>query len=281
MPRFHNILIVRTDRIGDVILTTPAIKAIRKAYPMAHISILVTPATKDLVEGSPYLNEVLVDDRLGSHKGVLGILHLARDIRRRNFDAVFIFHTKRRYNLACFLAGIPTRIGYKNNKFGMLLTHPVKDVRPLGEKHEAQYCLDILQKVGIQSSDLDFYIPINKEADVWATQWLSSNGVNEGEIIAIHAGSSDPAKCWSTENFAQLINSLEHRYHFKMVLIGSPDTRERSGQILHLSRSKPLDLTGQTSLAQTTSLLRRCRVLISNDSGPVHIGSAVGIYVVS
>ena len=98
---FKNILIVRTDRIGDVVLTTPAIKAIRQAYPGSRISVLVTPATFDLVNGNPYVDEILVDDRQGRHKGLFGFLRLVREIRLKQFDLAVIFHTKRRYNLAC------------------------------------------------------------------------------------------------------------------------------------------------------------------------------------
>lgn len=281
MSKFKNILIVRTDRIGDVVLTTPVIKALRKAYPMARITILVAKSTQSLVEGNPYLNEIMVDDRKGAHQGVFGFLRLARKIRRQSFDVAFIFHTKRRYNLACFLAGIPMRIGYKNEKFGILLTHPVKDIRHFGQKHEALCCLDLLKEVGIESSDLDFLVPMDKDCEDWASQWLSSNHIHGEEIIAIHAGSSDPAKCWSAEYFAKLIDSLEDRYNSKIILIGGPETVQQSTAIMQLCVRKPYDLTGQTSLAQTTSLLRRCRLLISNDSGPVHIASALGIYVIS
>ena len=281
MKRFDNILIIRTDRIGDVVLTTPTIKALRKAYPMSQISILVAPSTKDLVWPSPYLDEVLLDERKGRHRGLIGLLQLARDIRRRSFDAVFVFHTKRRYNLISFLAGIPFRIGYRNEKWGFLLTNPIKDIRPLGQKHETQYCLDVLKEIGVEVKDIDFFISTQKEAENWAGNWLNSQDVKSGEIIAIHCGSSDPVKCWSVEKFAKLIDSLQQRYHLKIVLIGSVDTVERSNQIKQLTSLKPLDLTGQTSLAQTVSLLRRCRLLISNDSGPVHIAAAVGIHVIS
>ncbi|MBI3601599.1 MAG: glycosyltransferase family 9 protein [Candidatus Omnitrophica bacterium] len=280
-PSFYNILIVRTDRIGDVILTTPAIKALRKSYPMARISVLVAASTQDLVRGNPYLDEIWLDERSGRHKGWIGFLQLARDIRRPQFDAVFIFHTKRRYNLACFLAGVPVRIGYKNEKYGFLLTSGIKDIRFQGKRHEAEYCLDVLKTVGIEDADLDFFVPTDKQAENWATHWLTSNGLSRDEIIAVHAGASDPAKCWPSERFADLINSLHQRTNCKIVLIGSLQTKALSLQITQLCQSAPLDLTGQTSLAQTVSLLRRCRLLISNDSGPVHIAAAVGIGVIS
>ena len=135
---FKNILIVRTDRIGDVVLTTPSIKALRQFYPGARISILVTPATFDLVNGNPYVDEVLLDDRNGRHQGLVGAWRLIREIDLKHFDLAIIYHTKRRYNWACYMAGIPCRLGYKNDKFGFLLSHPIQDPRPLGQRHEVR-----------------------------------------------------------------------------------------------------------------------------------------------
>ncbi len=281
---FSRILVVRTDRMGDVVLTTPFVKVLRRAYPAAHICILVTPATADLVNGNPYLDEVLVDDRAGRHKGVLGSLHLAQDIRRGNFNAVFILHTKRRYNLACFLAGVPVRIGYRNDKMGFLLTHPLKDIRHLGEKHESEYCLDVLKGVGINGNaedSLNMLVPVRKDADIWALDWLNSQGIRAGELITIHPGASDPAKCWPAASFAALIGRLMDLYDLKVVLIGGPQTKAIAGEILRLCPKPVLDLTGRTSVAQSAALLSRCRLLISNDSGPVHLAAGVGTFVIS
>ncbi len=281
---FSRILVVRTDRMGDVVLTTPFIKVLRRAYPAAHISILVTPATADLVNGNPYLDEVLVDERAGRHKGVLGALRLARDIRRGNFDAAFILHTKRRYNFACFLAGVPVRIGYRNDKMGFLLTHPLKDIRHLGEKHESEYCLDVLKGVGIPADIEDvlgMLVPVRKDADTWVLNWLNSQDVRSGEFIAVHPGASDPAKCWPAASFAALIDRLMDRYDLKVVLTGGPQTKAIAGEILRLCPKPVLDLTGRTSVAQSAALLSRCRLLISNDSGPVHLAAGVGAFVIS
>lgn len=280
---FNNILIVRTDRIGDVVLTTPSIKAISRAYPNARISVLVTPMTYDLINGNPYVDEILVDYVQGRHKGLLGFLRLSRDIRRKQFDLAVIFHTKRRYNLVCLLAGIPYRLGYKNNKFGFLLTHPLKDQRFQGKKHEAQYCLEVLKAVGIEANDLDVFVPSHKEAETWSAQWMQENNLRSDEIIVIHPGSSDTAKCWPPANFAQLMDRLAERYTSKIVLIGSTPTMPVAAQILQQARlaSQFYNLTGKTSLGQTISLLRHARLLISNDSGPVHIAAGVGTCVIS
>jgi len=284
MPKiFNNILIVRADRIGDVVLTTPAIKAISQAYPGARISVLVTPASFDLVNGNPYVDEVLVDDRRGRHKDLFGFLRLAREIRLKQFDLAVIFHTKRRYNLACYTAGVPYRLGYKNNKFGSLLTHPLKDDRPLGTKHEAQYCMDVLKAIDIEEGELDVFVPVQKEAEEWAFRWMQENNLKSNELIVIHPGSSDPAKCWPAANFALLIDRLIDRYTLKIILIGSSQTVPIAGDILRQMRrpSQIFDLTSKTSLAQMASLLRHSRLLISNDSGPVHVASGVGTGVIS
>jgi len=280
---FHNILIVRTDRIGDLVLTTPAIKVLRRSYPNARISVLVTPMTYDLVNGNPYVDEIMVDDRQGRHKDLLGFVRLSQELRRRQFDLAIIFHTKRRYNLACFLADIPYRLGYKNNKFGLLLTHPLKDQRPQGTKHEAQYCLDVLKAIGIEANDCDVFVPLQKEAEIWSEQWMKENNLRSDEMIVIHPGASDRAKCWPSAHFAQLMDRLAERYTSRIVLIGSTPTMPVAEEILQQARlaSRFLNLTGKTSLGQTVSLLRHARLLISNDSGPVHVAAGVGTCVIS
>jgi len=280
---FENILIIRTDRMGDVVLTTPAIKALRRAYPAACITILVVPATYDLINGNPYVDEILVDDRVGSHKWLFGFWRLIREIRSKQFDLAIIFHTKRRYNLACFLAAIPYRLGYKNDKYGFLLTHPLNDTRALGQKHEAEYCLDVLKAIDIVNDDLDVFVPFQTQAEAWVLDWMKENNLMPNEFMVVHPGASDPAKCWPTANFAQLMDRLAERYALKIVLIGSPETIPVAAQILRQTRhaSEFLNLTGNTSMAQMVSLLKRSCLLISNDSGPVHVAAGVGTNVIS
>ncbi len=282
MP-FRNILIVRTDRIGDVVLTTPAIKALRQSYPVARISVLVAPATFDLMSGNPYINEILIDDRVRLNKGLFGFGRLVQELRGKRFDLAVIFHTKRRYNLACAWAGIPYRLGYKNDKFGFLLTHPLKDVRHLGQKHEAQYCLDVLKAVGVEGGELDMFIPLQKPAEEWVGRWQEEHHLKPNEFIVVHPGASDPAKCWPAANFAALIDRLIERFGLKIVLIGSGATAALAQDILRQSRrqSQVIDLTGRTTLALSASLLRRSCLLISNDSGPVHVAAGVGTAVIS
>jgi len=279
---FDNILIVRTDRIGDVILTTPAIEALRKAYPRSKISILVSPLTRELVEGNPFLDEVIVDDRLGQHKGFCGFFQLARILKQKKFDLAIIFHTKKRSNALCFFARIPRRIGYHNNKFGFLLTDKIKDARHYGLKHEAEYCLDVLKYMGVHIDTVNLHLPVSQAAEEWAEQFLKDTNILDSEmLIAIHPGASCPTKRWPVKRFADLMQRLDEDYGARIVMIGSNDVRGIAEEIRALVQKPFMDLSGKTTVGALVSLLRRCVLLISNDSGPVHIAAAVGIPVIS
>ena len=282
MNDYKNILIVRTDRIGDVVLTTPVIRALRGTYPDSRISMLVAPATRELVDGNICLDEVLVDDRKGGHKGLFGFIKLVHGLRSRKFDCVFVLHTKRRTNLTCFLSKIPVRIGYKNNKFGFLLNRPVSDTRHKGEKHEAQYCLDVLKEIGIECHDVDLDLPVKEDALRWVDQFRREHEISENErMIALHPGASDPAKRWPENRFAELADALAARYRAKIVMIGAYDTDGTVRKVISLGKSKAVNMAGQTTVGQLAGLLMKCDLLVSNDSGPVHVAAGVGTPVVS
>ena len=281
MPDYRNILIVRTDRIGDIILTTPAIEALRTNFPNAKITVLVSRVTRDLVDGNPYLDEVLVDDRQGRFKGVFGFWQLVAQIRSRKFDAAFIFHTKKRTNLLCFFAGIPVRIGYKDKNYGFFLTRGFDDRRHFGEQHEVEYCLDILRKMGLKVASPSTFLPTNPQADEWARIWLEKNNPAGLKIVAIHPGASDSTKRWPAGCFIGLVDQLIDRHNCLVILIGAGVAVDLARELRAQCSRTFIDLTGQTSVAQIVSLLRRCQLVISNDSGPMHLGAAAGIYVIA
>ncbi len=281
MPRDPRILIVRTDRIGDVVLTTPAIHALRRSYPKAFLSILVSPLTRDLVHRNPDLDEVLLDDRGGEHQGLSGFWKLVRHIQQKKFDRAIVFHTKRRTNLLCFLAGIPQRVGYANDKHGFLLTERIPDERSRGLKHEAEYCLEVLKVLGVTDHELKCFVPLHEECEAWVDHWMAGNRISPSEnMLAIHPGASDQTKEWPAERFHQLAEALLADYPCRIVLVGGRDSTAAQ-KIMTGAKDNVMDLTGKTTVGQLISLLKRCRLLISNDSGPVHVASAVVTPVVS
>jgi heptosyltransferase-2 len=295
MRNFKNILIVRTDRIGDVVLTTPMLTKLRQLCPHAHITVLLSPLTKDLMQGHPAVDRVIVDDRESQHKGLRGFLRLRREIKQGRYELAIILHTKKRTNALCFAAGIPYRLGYCNNKFGFLLTHPIKDIRPEGKWHEAGYCLNILRHLPCGTSFDAFdpftemgelYVAQAPESDIWAEQYLSRRNIQRKDIvITIHAGASDMEKRCSYVFFADLIEALIVKYKAKVLLIGASYIKESSKEILKAlpsnNQQKVFDCVGDTTVSQLVSLIKRSSVLISNDSGPVHLAAALQRPVVS
>ncbi len=300
---YKNILVIRTDRIGDVVLTTPMIALLRKMYPQSKITILVTPQTREIVDGNPYLNEIMIDDRKKLHKGLTGYIKLIQEVKKRTFDLAIVLHTKKRTTLLCFLAGIPNRIGYKNNKLGFLLTQGIADMRPQGIKHEVQYCLDVLNYIkkgtGEPTDQSNFafhpsikeirslsylkpYVSTKKESEEWVKREFSKSEIKESDdVIAIHPGASCISKRWPVKNFAELISKIHTKHQVKIILVGGDDTRAIAEEISQLTSAPIIDFVGKTNLSQFISLLKHCRLLISNDSGPVHLAGALNVKVLA
>ncbi|NLE64772.1 MAG: hypothetical protein GX606_02510 [Elusimicrobia bacterium] len=276
MNKFSNILVVRTDRIGDVVLTTPALQALREAFPNARLTVWTSLGTRELIDGLPFIDEVLSYPS----GGTWGYLKMARDLSRRRFDLAVVYHTKRFTNAACFLAGIPYRLGYRDQKFGLLLNHPVRDIRPMGERHETEYCLDLLTEIGVPGGAFVPRVAFQKEAEVWADEFFLQQFPGGTPVVAIHPDASCPTKRWPVEGFAAVADDLEGR-GIRTVIIGGKAAKPLALAMRAAMRSDPLDLTGEISLSCSTSLLKRCRLLISNDSGPVHVAAAAGTAVIS
>lgn len=286
MPRqenyFKNILVVRTDRIGDVLLTTPVLKALRDNYPDSRIAIMVTPYTKEIVEGNPHINEVIVYDKDKYDKGIFGFLKFVLRLKRKRFDLAVVLHTKKRTNLITYLADIPRRIGYKNDKFGFLLTDRVIDRRKEGLKHEVDYCLDILESLGIKAGGRNLYMPLEKERLEWAYDLLQRLNIKKNDKIAcINPGASCISKRWPEDRFIVLINKLIDLNSFKIIIIGGLKDIDIANNIAKSVRYPVVNLAGKTNLSELAALLKCSQILISNDSGPVHIATSVGTPVIS
>lgn len=268
---FQRILIVRTDRIGDVVLTIPAIRALKRAYPAAHVAVWVNPSTRDLIDGLPYVDEIVLQPQAGW----MGYLKLLFYLLKSRFDLAVIYHTKRKTNLMCWLAGIPMRLGYFNNKFGWALTCPVKDERHLGVKHELDYCFDLLKVIDVPRIDDYLELALKPETEVWADNIFCRAFDKARPVIALHPDASCSSRHWPVASFAALSERLQQSCGAQVVIIGSATTKKAAAAIAGV------DYTGCFSMAQTIAFLRRCSLLISNDSGPVHLAAAVNTPVIS
>lgn len=277
----QKILIVRTDRIGDTLLSTPVIKALRDAYPDAHIAMMISPYTKEIVEGNPYLNEVIIYDKDVRHKSWKASRLFARNLKEKRFDVAVILHPTNRVHLVTFFAGIPRRVGY-DYKLGFLLTERIKHTKQFGRKHELEYNLDVVRALGIVPKDKNVYMPIKLESERWVDETLAHYGVTSADkLLAVHPGASCISKIWPVERFAEAADRLRQKYGFKVLIVGGPKDRDITHTLAEAMYEPGFDLGGRTSISQLASLLKRCRLFISNDSGPVHIASAVGTPVIA
>lgn len=278
MYNFKNILVVRTDRMGDVVLTIPSIRALRQTFPSARISLWVDRSTKDLVEGLPFIDEIILEDKTA---GWRGYFRCVAALRKKKFDLAVIYHTKKRTNIACFLAGIPHRLGYKNNKFGFLLTQPIVDERYLGTKHEAEYCMDLLKAVGVKIWNLKLQVALHEDAEAWAERFFIDQKLVGRPVVVLHPSASCFTRFWPIGSYAELASRIVKEHKASILIVGEKNVQPTAAKIMAHAGPGVIDLTGKTSLSQLVSILKRCQVLISNDSGPVHVGAAVGIPVIS
>ncbi|MBM3245367.1 MAG: lipopolysaccharide heptosyltransferase II, partial [Candidatus Omnitrophica bacterium] len=279
--QYKRILIARTDRIGDVVLSTPVIKALRDKFPSAYIAMMTSPYAKEIVEGNPYLDEVIVYDKDAKHKSWRRSVKFALNLKKKKFDAAVILHPTNRVHLVVFGAGIPTRIGY-NRKLGFLLTDKLAHEKQMGKKHESEYNFDLLKCFSVDAKEKELFVPLDARSERWAEKLFESEGITEKNMaLAVHPGASCPSKIWPHERFAEAADKLIEKYGFKVFIIAGPKDTALANSMAKKMHHAGINLSGKTSVSQTASLLKRCNLFISNDSGPVHIATAVGTPVIS
>lgn len=271
------ILLVRTDRIGDVILTTPMIEILRKHLPRAYIAFMAIPQTLEIVEGNPYLDEVIVYDRKGQHRGAVQTLLFSLALRKKYFNISISFHPTTRSNWITFLAGIPKRIGY-DKKFGWLLTHSIKNEKYKGEKSEAFYNEDFLHFLNITPPrSQNLYFPLSATAEKSIEAFLKRNRIGRSFVV-LNVSASCASKVWPAQNFALLSKLIYEKLNLDIILIGDPTTCMAVKELSLV----PMTIAAESlNLGEVAALFKKTLLHISNDSGPMHLASAVDTPVIA
>lgn len=271
---------IRTDRIGELILTTPAIRAFRKGFPDAEITLVVSPSSYDAVEGNPSVDSIIKLDPSRDLDSPVKVIRFAALLRGKGYGLAAIFNPGKAMNAAVFLAGIPRRIGY-DRKWGFLLNNRLADRKGFCEKHEVEYNMDLARAAGIKDWASSPVFPVTGEDERMAGKIAEDNGIRPGErLIAVHAATSNPEKVWPAERFGRLCAMIEKDLKLRVVLVGGAEETAVSSEVMTASGMPLCDLTGKLSLKEFGALLRRSSLLVSCDSGPVHICAAVGTPVI-
>lgn len=283
MPRargIRRILCVRTDRLGETILTLPAIFALARGLPAAEVTALVHPSLKPLLEAWPGFSGVLADDPDDSAPWWRRAMTLARRLRPQQHDLAVVFNPKKELHAAVRLAGIRERVGYAR-KWGWLLTKRVPDAKALGARHEVEYNLDLVRAAGVPAAS-PTWEPARLErerADVRGL--LREQGIRDTDaFLVVHPWASTPRKQWALERYRALIAASAARPGLGVVVVGAAEERPR-GQALVPAGAAVANLIGRLTLIQLAAVLKEARLLVGNDSGPMHLAAALGTRVVA
>lgn len=273
----NRILIRAVNWIGDAVMTTPAMGAIRASFPQAEIVVAANPPVAELFRVHPYCDRLLVFDKKGAHQGWQGVLRFAGELRRQRFDLAILLQNAMEAALLARLAGIPRRVGYRTDGRGLLLTHGVAVGETERRLHHTDYYLRMLEQVGIGGGDRRQRLACTVEEAAWARQTLGP-----GDWLAINPGAAyGSAKRWIPERFAEVADALVAEYGMRVVLTGGPGEAEIGRDIERGMRHAPLNLIGRTSVRQLMALLAACRLMVTNDSGPMHVAAAFGVPIVA
>lgn len=277
----QSILLIRTDRIGEFILTTPAISAFRAGFPDAMITLAVSAASYKAAEGNPYVDKITRLDPSRDLDSPAGMARFIVLLRKQRYGLCAVFNPNKAVNIAVFLAGIPVRIGY-GRKLGFLLNRAIEDRKYLCEKHEVEYNLDIARAAGIDASPSGPVFTMGVEDERNAARIALEYGIREGErFVAVHPGTSNPEKLWPAERFGRLCAMIEKELGVKVALVGGVEEKPASIEVAKYSGTRLCDLTGKLGLKEFGSVMKRAKALVSCDSGPVHISAAIGTPVVA
>ena len=268
------ILIVNVNWVGDVLFSTPFIRAVREAYPGAYIACLVHPRCKEILESNPRIDEIMIYDEEGRHKGLFGKLLLVGAIRKKKFDTAFLLHRSFTKALLTFLAGIPERIGYPTKGRGGILTRVVDE--PEEELHKVEYFLNIARAVGIRPADSSYEFFVTDGDRKFARDLLATEHVGDRDtvIVLCPGGNWDP-KRWPRENFASLGDLLAEKAGARIVISGAGKDVALAEDVKRLMKKPAIITAGRTTLKTLGALLERADLVVANDSGPMHMAVAM------
>ncbi len=303
------ILIRGVNWIGDAVLTIPAIRAVRHAFPDTHISLLVNPRVAEIFKENPDINEIILYEE--KYRGIAGKFKLAKILRARGFDTAILLQNAFDAALMSWLSGIPERIGYRRDWRRFLLTKAVPVKEDILRQHQVYYYLNLLKESLDIETDSDEPLLYLNEHEIHQAQALLTQSFNlnpDSPIIGINPGATyGSAKRWFPERFAELIRRIINELNGRVVLFGSKSeveiakeiTRTVNNQITNppsplptgqarpftprrtSSKGEILNLAGKTNLRELAALLSECDAFITNDSGPMHIASALLVPVVA
>jgi heptosyltransferase II len=283
----RKILIRGTNWVGDAVISVPAMREIRRLAPQAHISLLVRPWVREIYSAVDFIDEILEYDKEGIHHGWRGFGKLVADLKNRRFDMAILLQNAFEAALLAWCARIPERVGYARDGRGFLLTGACRIDPGVRRVHQAYYYIDILSRMGWleerlwerKDYPLSIRVSVRREDTEAAEEMLRASGIGEQEtVLGVNPGAFyGPAKRWFPDRYAAVADNLQDEFGVRTIIFGSPGDLPVAKEVAANMKKPPVLLTGRTSLGQLMALIRRCRLLITNDSGPMHLAAALDV----
>ncbi|HEY7317821.1 MAG TPA: lipopolysaccharide heptosyltransferase II [Candidatus Binatia bacterium] len=281
-PRvWDRVLVVQTSFLGDTVLTLPLLAEIKRRFPGVHLSVLCTPLGGDLLSNHPAIDEVIIDDKKQRDRGWRGLWRQAKLLRSKEFTLALCPHKSFRSGLLLFLARIPCRVGFAQSRSSFLFHVRVnRDPR----RHDVERTLSILGGVGIQIQECEpvLDLPVAEQTREKVIREIQSLGLDTSRLlVGVHPGSVWATKRWSAAGFARLIGMLKQNYSCEILLFGGVGDAAVIAEVQERCGGRAVSLVDKIALHELPAALSLCRILITNDSGPMHIAVAERVPVVA
>jgi lipopolysaccharide heptosyltransferase II len=275
----RKILFIRIDRIGDMVLSTPAIRSLKSRYPQARLTVLASPSNHALLPLDPDVDEILVFEP-PSIRNSSKVLRLLRRLRRSGFDAVVdpLASHDLKTALIAFFTGAPLRVGFAGGGREVFFSSGMPAADP--DRHVVDLTLDLVMRLGAAAPQRAPRIVLASPETARARAWLKNNNPEDRPVVGVHPGAYYPSQCWPTEYYAALATALQRDLRCRVVLIGGPADRVWIDQIRR-SSGESLAVYQAADLRQAAALMSQLHVMVCNNSGPLHLAAAFDVPTVS
>ncbi len=268
VEKISKILVIKLRAIGDVLLSTPALKNLRHNFPNSKIDFLTEPPVKEIIDGNPFVDELIIFER--ENNSIRKFLNL----RKRKYDLVIDLFCNPRSALMTFITGAKYRVGYAFRGRGYAYNIKLKPRKEI--HHNVEFNLDALRALGLEIIDKKIYMPTSEESENFAQKFWSENNLNGEMVIALNPAGTWETKRWGLEKFAKLGDEIAEKFNAKILILwGNEKELQDAEKISSMMKTKPI-IPPKTNLKQLASILKKCSFVVSNDSGPMHIATAVG-----
>jgi heptosyltransferase-2 len=279
-PPPARILVKEVNWLGDVVMSLPALRAVRRAFPQAHLSVLIKQELASFFDGSPWIDEVLPYAFGRGRRGLADQREMLRRLRAGGFDLAILFPNSFSSALWAVLGGIQRRVGFVGDARRLLLTHKSARPKELFERHQVHDALHLLRTtLGIDGSADEYRLDVHERHRNAMGAWLTNHRRRpEAKLIALAvAAAFGPAKEWPADRYVTLIDRLAERHGAECVLLGAPSERTRCTEIAGASRVGAVIAAGETSVGEAMALLSLSDGFVGNDSGAMHVAGALGL----